>query len=91
VPAAKQLVNAANASNASGVTQLIEEMTSLMGHGRADLNILAEKLSNLSLTEDQIKKLLIEVLARANILIGPTVAAKIKEILPAPNERSGHD
>jgi hypothetical protein len=61
-----------------------------MGHGRADLNILAGKLSNLGLTEGQIKKLLIEVLARAGILIESTAVAKIREILPALDEWSGH-
>ncbi len=90
MPGARQLVDAANASGDAGVTQFIEGMTSFMGHGRADLNILAGKLSNLGLTETQIKNLLVEVLARADILIGPTAVTRIREILPALDERKGH-
>jgi hypothetical protein len=55
---------------------------------RADLNILAGKLSNLGLTQAQSERLLAEVLARADMLIGADGVAKIRAILPALDQRS---
>lgn len=88
-PRAQEFVNAASAMSDSGVTQFIEGLTSFMGHGRVDLNILAGKLANLGLTEEQTEGLLREVVARADILIGPEGVAKIRETLPMLYERSG--
>jgi hypothetical protein len=85
---AREMVDAAQAASDAGVTQAIEGMTSFMGHGRADLNILAGKLSNLGLTEAQSERLLTEILSRADVLIGADGVAKIRAILPALNERS---
>ncbi len=85
---AREAVAAAQARGDGGVTQVIEGMTSLMGHGRADLNILIGKLANLGLTEAQSRQLLEETLARAEILIGSEGVAKIRAMLPAIAERS---
>lgn len=86
---AREAVAAAHAKSDSGVTQAIEGMTSFMGHGRADLNILIGKLANLGLSEAQSRRLLEETLARAEILIGAEGVAKIRAMLPAMAERSG--
>lgn len=86
-PLAHEVVAAAQASSDGGVTQVIEGMASFIGHGRADLNILAGKLSNLGLTQTQTEQLLKEVLARAEVLIGAEGVKKIKEILPALAQR----
>lgn len=89
-PLAQEFMEAACATGDGGVTQVIEGMTSFIGHGRADLNILAGKLERLGLDESQIANLLKEVVARAEVLIGADGVAKIKAILPALAERSGH-
>lgn len=86
---AREAVAAADATGDGGVTQLIEGMTSLMGHGRADLNILVGKLANLGLTEEQSARLLEETLSRADVLIGAEGVAKIRAILPSLAQRSG--
>lgn len=86
---AHEAVAAAQAADDSGVTQAIEGMTSFMGHGRADLNILVGKLANLGLTEAQSARLIEETVARAKSLIGDEGVAKIRAILPALAERSG--
>jgi hypothetical protein len=86
---AREDVAAALATGDGGVTQVIEGMTSFMGHGRADLNILVGKLANLGLTEAQSERLIEEVVARAKSLIGEEGVAKIRAILPALAERSG--
>ncbi len=85
---AREAVAAAQSTGDGGVTQAIEAMTSFMGHGRADLNILVGKLANLGLTETQSENLLREIVARAEILIGADGVAKIKAMLPALAERS---
>ncbi|HEY8162016.1 MAG: hypothetical protein ACR650_14290 [Methylocystis sp.] len=85
---AREAVAAAQAADDGGVTQAIEGMTSLMGHGRADLNILVGKLANLGLTEAQSERLIEEVVARAKSLIGEDGVAKIRAILPELAERS---
>lgn len=87
-PRAREYVAAAQASGDSGVTQAIEALRSFMGFGRADLNILAGKLANLGLSETQIEGLVREILARADMLIGPEGVAKVREILPALAQRS---
>jgi hypothetical protein len=86
---AREAVAAAQAKSDGGVTQVIEGMTSFMGHGRADLNILVGKLANLGLTETQSARLIEETLSRAEALIGVEGVAKIRAILPALAERSG--
>ncbi len=85
---AREAVAAAQATGDGGVTQAIEGLTSFMGHGRADLNILVGKLANLGLTEAQSARLIEEVAARAKSLIGEEGVAKIRAILPALAERS---
>jgi hypothetical protein len=85
---AREAVAAAQAASDGGVTQAIEGLTSFMGHGRADLNILVGKLANLGLTEAQSQRLIEEVVARAKVLIGEEGVAKIRAILPALAERS---
>jgi len=87
-PDARQFVAAAQSKGDSGVTQAIEALKSFMGYGRADLNILAGKLANLGLNQTQIEGLVKEVLARADILIGPEGIAKVREILPELAARS---
>lgn len=89
MPGAREAVSAALATSDGGVTQVIEGMTSFMGHGRADLNILVGKLANLGLTQAQSEKLLDETLTRAQALIGADGVAKIRSIMPALAERAG--
>ncbi|QGM99083.1 hypothetical protein [Methylocystis parvus] len=89
MPGARQAVAAAQASSDGGVTQAIEGMTSFMGHGRADLNILVGKLANLGLTQAQSERLIEETLLRAESLIGAEGVARIKSLLPALAQRSG--
>ncbi len=62
-------------------------MTSFMGRGRADTNILAGRLMNLGLNETQIKGLVNQTLARAEGVVGAEGAPKIRAILPALDER----
>lgn len=87
---AAEAVEAAAATRDGGLTAAIEGMTSFMGYGRADLNILYGKLTNLGLDEAQIRRLLNEVLARAESLIGKDGVSKIMQIIPALAERVGH-
>ncbi|MGJ0505882.1 MAG: hypothetical protein ACR652_01850 [Methylocystis sp.] len=89
MPGAREAVAAAQAKGDGGVTQAIEGLTSFMGHGRADLNILIGKLANLGVTEEQCRRLLEETLTRAEALIGPEGAAKIRAMLPEMAMRSG--
>lgn len=89
MPGARAAVAAAQAKGDGGVTQAIEGLTSFMGHGRADLNILIGKLANLGVTETQARQLLQETLVRAEALIGPEGAAKIRAMLPEIDMRSG--
>jgi hypothetical protein len=90
MPQAREAVAAALATGDT-VTVAIEGMRSFMGHGRADLNILAGRLENLGLNEDQIRNLLNEVVLRAQTLIGPEGVDRIKQILPALEERSSRE
>jgi hypothetical protein len=87
MPKAHEAVEAAAASGDGGVTAAIEGMTSFMGHGRVDTNILAGRLLNLGLNQRQIVDLVNEVLSRAESVVGAEGAAKIRKILPALNER----
>lgn len=89
MPGARAAVAAAQARGDGGVTQAIEGLTSFMGHGRADLNILIGKLANLGVNETQARQLLEETLMRAEALIGPEGAAKIRAMLPEMAMRSG--
>ncbi len=89
-PLAHEAVQAAAAMGDGGVTAAIERLTSFMGHGRADTNVLAGKLENLGLTEAQVNRLVNEIVSRAEILIGAAGAAKIRQILPDLAERTGH-
>jgi hypothetical protein len=89
MPGARAAVAAAQARGDGGVTQAIEGLTSFMGHGRADLNILIGKLANLGVTETQARQLLEETLVRAEGLIGPEGAGKIRAMLPEMALRSG--
>ncbi len=84
---AREAVNAAEAASDSGVTAFIEGMTSFIGHGRADLNILVGKLMNLGLTEAQIKTLFDQFLARADVLLGPDGVVKVRDIVTHMDER----
>jgi hypothetical protein len=87
MPGAHAAVEAAAAHGDGGVTAAIEGMTSFMGWGRADTNILAGKLLNLGLDEKQIMTLVNQKLARAEAVVGAEGAAKIRAILPALDER----
>jgi hypothetical protein len=88
MPGARAAVAAAQARGDGGLTQAIEGMTSLMGHGRADLNILVGKLANLGLNETQSRQLLEATLSRAEALIGLEGAARIRSMLPDIAARS---
>ncbi len=88
-PLAHEAVQAAAARWDGGVTAAIEGLTSFMGHGRADVNTLAGNLENLGLTAEQINRLVQQIMARAEALVGRDGAARIREILPALAERSG--
>ena len=90
MPGAHEAVEAAAAHGDGGVTVAIEGMTSFMGRGRADTNILAGRLMNLGLDETQIKGLVNQILARAEGAVGAEGAAKIRAILPALDERFHH-
>jgi hypothetical protein len=90
MPQAHEAVAAALATGDT-VTVAIEGMRSFMGHGRPDLNILAGRLEGLGLSEDQIRSLLNEVTLRAETLIGPEGVERIKQILPALEERSSRE
>jgi hypothetical protein len=85
---AHQAVAAANANSDGCLTEMIEGMTSLMGHGRADLDMLVGKLVNLGLTEAQGKELIEATLGPAAPLIGADGVAEIKAILPAIAQRA---
>ena len=63
-------------------------MTSFIGHGRADVNILAGQLEKLGISEAQTDALVRQVINRAEEILGPEGAEKIRNILPALRERS---
>ena len=86
---AREAVAAASATGDGGVTQIIEGFGSLLGQGRADLNILAGKLANLGLTQEQCARLIDETLTRTQAHIGEEGVEKIRSIMPALAERMG--
>lgn len=88
MPRAQEAIEASLSTGDGGVTQVIEGMTSFIGHGRADLNILAGQLEKLGVSEAQTDALVREVLARAENVIGVEGAEKIRDILPALRERT---
>jgi hypothetical protein len=89
MPAAREAVEAAAAHGDGGVTVAIEGMTSFMGRGRADTNILVGRLLNLGVKREQIHPLVEEMLRRAESAVGVEGAAKIRSLLPAIDERVG--
>ncbi|MGJ0452045.1 MAG: hypothetical protein ACR65T_02270 [Methylocystis sp.] len=88
MPRAQQDIEAAQSVGDGGVTQVIEGMTSFIGHGRADVNILAGQLEKLGISEAQTDALVREVLKRAENILGAEGAEKIRNILPALRERT---
>ena len=87
-PQAQEAIAAAAATEGGGLTQIIEELTRFMGHGRADVNILVGKLIGLGLDERQIRKLLDATLSRAEDLIGAVGVREVRESLPPPTQRA---
>jgi hypothetical protein len=87
MPKAREAVEAASARGDGGVTVAIEGLTSLMGRGRFDTNILAGRLMNLGLDEKQIVGLIRETLSRAEDLLGADGVARIRQALPSLEER----
>lgn len=88
MPRAQEALDTAQYTGDGGVTQVIEGMTSFIGHGRADLNILAGQMEKLGISEAQTDALVREVVKRAENILGADGAAKIKSILPALRERT---
>jgi hypothetical protein len=88
MPRAQEALDTAQYTSDAGVTQVIEGMTSFIGHGRADLNILAGQLEKLGISEAQTDALVREVVKRAENILGADGAAKIMSILPALRERT---
>lgn len=88
MPRAQEALEASLSTGDGGVTQVIEGMTSFIGHGRADVNILAGQLEKLGVSEAQTDALVREVLTRAENVIGAEGAEKIRDILPALRERT---
>jgi hypothetical protein len=88
MPRALEVIEASQFVGDGGVTQVIEGMSSFIGHGRADLNILAGQLEKLGISEAQTDALVRQVLKRAENIIGAEGAEKIKSILPALRERT---
>lgn len=88
MPRAQEAIETAQYTGDGGVTQVIEGMSSFVGHGRADLNILAGQLEKLGVSEAQTDALVREVLRRAENILGADGVAKIRSILPALRERT---
>jgi hypothetical protein len=88
-PKAQEAIEAAAARGDGGVTVAIEGMTSFMGRGRADTNILAGRLANLGLDERQVMALVSRIVSRAETLLGPDDAARIRSLFPMLDERLG--
>jgi hypothetical protein len=89
MPKAREAVEAAAARGDGGVTMAIEGMTSFMGRGRVDTNILAGRLANLGLDEGQIMALVSEIVDRAEDLLGAEGVERIRSLLPMLGERLG--
>ena len=90
-PQAQEAIAAAAATEGGGLTQIIEELTRFMGHGRADVNILVGRLIGLGLDERQIRKLLDATLSRAEDLIGAVGVREVRESLPPPTLRTSDE
>jgi hypothetical protein len=88
MPRAQEALDTAQYTGDGGVTQVIEGMTSFIGHGRADVNILAGQLEKLGISEAQTDALVRQVVTRAENILGADGAAKIRSILPALRERT---
>ncbi len=88
MPRAQELIEASQFVGDGGVTQVIEGMTSFIGHGRADVNILAGQLEKLGISEAQTDALVRRVLNSAENIIGAEGAEKIRNMLPALRERT---
>ncbi len=88
MPRAQEVIEASQHVGDGGVTQVIEGMASFIGHGRADVNILAGQLEKLGISEVQTDALVRQVLKRAENVIGAEGAEKIRSILPALRERT---
>lgn len=88
MPRAQELIEASQFVGDGGVTQAIEGMTSFIGHGRADVNILAGQLEKLGISEAQTDALVRQILNRAENIIGADGAEKIRNMLPALRERT---
>ncbi len=88
MPRAQEAIDTAQYTGDGGVTQVIEGMSSFVGHGRADLNILAGQLEKLGISEAQTDALLRAVLKRAENILGADGVEKIRSILPALRQRT---
>ncbi|MFO1102133.1 MAG: hypothetical protein U1E20_04425 [Methylocystis sp.] len=88
MPRALEVIEASQFVGDGGVTQVIEGMSSFIGHGRADLNILAGQLEKLGISEEQTDALVRQVLKRAENILGAEGAEKIRNMLPALRERT---
>lgn len=88
MPRAQEVIEASQFVGDGGVTQVIEGMASFIGHGRADVNILAGQLEKLGISEAQTNALVRQVLKRAENIIGAEGAEKIRNMLPALRERT---
>jgi len=88
MPRAQEVIETSQFVGDGGVTQVIEGMTSFIGHGRADVNILAGQLEKLGISEAQTDALVRLILKRAENIIGAEGAEKIRNMLPALRERT---
>ncbi|MGD9544811.1 MAG: hypothetical protein AB7F41_07065 [Methylocystis sp.] len=88
LPGSERDIEAAQSVGDGGVTQVIEGFTSLVGRGRADVNILAGQLEKLGVSEAQTDVLVQHVVKRAEKLLGPEGAEKIMNIMQSLRERT---
>ena len=88
MPRAQEVIEASQFVGDGGVTQVIEGMSSFIGHGRADLNILAGQLEKLGVSEAQTDALVRQVLKRAEMSSARRAPRRLKSILPALRERT---
>ena len=88
LPGSERDIEAAQSVGDGGVTQVIEGFTSLVGRGRADVNILAGQLEKLGVSEAQTDILVRHVVKRAEKLLGPEGAEKIEGIMQSLRERT---
>ena len=81
-PSAHQAVAAAMARSDGGVTSIIAGIDSFRGAGSFDTLALEGKLANLGLDKEQINKVITEVFAHADALIGPDGVEDMKRKHP---------